>query len=636
MTTHKLCDYLCVAFMVAAIAIVILFMNGEKFGVTKIIDEDSELYEANQYYTSNDINGDWDYSDATKIELQNDTAVIDGSGAYFYDDTLTIVQAGNYDISGVLDGKISIDTSDKAKVWIRLNNVAITCEDDACLRIEQADKVFLTLASGTTNTFSSGASYSDDSLEDGTSGVIFSHDDLTINGSGSLVVSGEYKHGITVKDSLVIAGGNIEINCPEDGIHTNDKTVITGASLTINAEDDGIHSTDEFIMVDGNLLIEGCYEGIESDEITVIDGDITIYSEDDGFNATDGSSTDFGMMRFNGTDDFADEGTDEDEDDTIPFVLIEGGNITIINENANDADGIDSNGDITINGGYIYVSLSGNGSNNALDYGSENGGQLLINGGTVIAAGSSAMAEECSDASLQVSIMYTGSADAGTNVIVSDTSGNVLINQVVQCSFTSIILSCEEFEIGQTYTITMNDVVEEIEIDEVSTLAGEYENTKMPGGSRMNFGGSKMGNNNNDNFGQRPDMSQAPGGPGPMENDGQMPEMNQAQGEDVEAEEKEQAGDEGATSDEEIQTQENSQQTGPSGEMKSNEEKMQSQPGQSDQSGMNFEEGTAESLIVSDSSESVLGYDAGTWAVFGVCVIALLLGILVAMKFKRR
>ena len=161
----------------------------------------------------------------------------------------------------------------------------------------------------------------------------------------------------------------------------------------------------------------------------------------------------------------ADTGSDSESDEC--YVLINGGNITIINETANDADGIDSNKDIIINGGNIYVSLRGSGSNNAMDCGSENGGVITINGGNVVAAGASNMAESPDSSSAQASIFYNCSeeAEAGERVTLTDSDGNVIIDTEVKCSFTSICLSNPDMRAGETYTLNFGDVSEELTLE---------------------------------------------------------------------------------------------------------------------------------------------------------------------------
>lgn len=118
-------------------------------------------------------------------------------------------------------------------------------------------------------------------------------------------------------------------------------------------------------IADGGITVNSCSEGIESPEILIEDGDITVTSTDDGINAC---------------------GT-ETADGSLPGITINGGTVTLLNPSGRDADGIDSNGNIDINGGLVYISLVGDGSNCALDYGSENSGVCRINGGTVVACG---------------------------------------------------------------------------------------------------------------------------------------------------------------------------------------------------------------------------------------------------------
>ena len=346
MSTHKNLDRICVAIVAGSLVLTTLFINGESFGITKIVDEDAEQNSDSAYFTTKDQDGDWDTSSATVITLTGDGADISGNGAYTNDGNVVITNAGYYVVTGSLtDGYISVDAYDSSKVFIQLAGVEINCSDDACIRVDQADKVFLTLAQGSQNILTSGSTYTDEALEDGTDGAIFAHDDLTINGSGSLTVTAEYRHGIAANDDLVITGGNITVTAPADGvrgndslrikdasitvdagddglvtsneeengylyiesgtlnitaaddaIHTTGEITMAGGDVTITAGDDGIHSDTAFYISDGTLLINDCYEGVEALIIEVSGGDITIYPEDDGFNANGNSSGQMGGM----------------------------------------------------------------------------------------------------------------------------------------------------------------------------------------------------------------------------------------------------------------------------------------------------------------------------------------------------
>lgn len=619
MSAHKNLDRICVVIVAISLILTVLFMNGESLGITKIVDEDAEQNSDSVYFTSNDLNGNWDTSGAVTITLDGDDAEISGNGAYVIDGSVVITNAGYYVISGTLsDGYISVDAYDSSKVWILLNGVEINCSDNACIRVDQADKVFLTLAEGSQNTLTSGSEYSEEALNDGTDGAIYAHDDLTINGSGSLTVNSQYEHGISANDDLVITGGTITVTAPsdairvndsiricsaeitatggdegivttnevengymyvesgtlkitaaDDGIHTTGDIEIAGGDITVSAGDDGIHSDTSVLVTDGTLLIEECSEGIEALTIDVSGGDITVYAEDDGFNANGGSGDAFGGGHAfggggapggggeapggggdtsgseghgghvgGGPGGHADDGDDhgghmgggpggghgghrgeessdtnsatESTDGEMPappdaeegmpaapdtdssgdsaqttsetadeetFISISGGTITIIIENGRDADGLDSNGDIRISGGTIYISLPGSSGNCAVDYASENGGVAEISGGTLIACGDSSMAEGFDSSSTQASVLYNIStaAEAGSKLAVEDSEGNVLMSWDVPCSFTSALISCPEMQVGSTYKVVIGDSEEEITLEEISTSYGDVQ-----------------------------------------------------------------------------------------------------------------------------------------------------------------
>lgn len=655
MSTHNNINKICVVVTILALVLTVLFMNGKKLGLQSVVDEDAETYEDSQYFTANDLRDDWDETDATKITLNGDSCKISGQGAYWNDGKVVITGGGYYVISGELnDGSIVVDAYESSKVYIKLNGVDITCSDDACLRIEQADKVFVTLAKDSDNSFESGEEYSDEALEDGTGGVIFAHDDLTINGDGSLTITAAYKHGIDANDDLIIAGGNITINAPKDAIHVNDSIRIANADITIDDKDDGIVTTkeDSYVYIEsgtinitssddgihsaGNVLVNGgeliitagddgvhsdtnitvadgyinipqCYEGLEALTIDVTGGEIEIYPTDDGFNANGGSGDTFGMQggmndqgmrmggpggNFNTGENFdssnmtassestetadgdseagsqnseqnteqsseqnTEENTDQNEqsfpngnmqppdmnnndsssektaddsemvnsddnsaqnseqltedssedsgEEEETYINITGGKITIINETGQDADGLDSNGSIFILGGEIFVSLSGNGTNNAIDYGSENNEICEINGGTIIACGGSGMVEEISTTSAQASIMYNLSmtAEAKTSVKLTSLDGTELLSYEIPCSYSSVVVSTPEIKQGETYKLTMGDTEEEITLDSVAGSYGTAVNTM--GGI---MGGMQGGRQMNMNDGNMPDM----------------------------------------------------------------------------------------------------------------------------------
>ena len=160
--------------------------------------------------------------------------------------------------------------------------------------------------------------------------------------------------------------------------------------------------------------------------------------------------------------------------------------------------------------------------NNAIDFGSESGGQCYINGGTVIAAGSSGMAEAMSADSAQVSLMYkydTTNA-AGETVQLLDENGSVLLEAEIPYSFSSLVLSSPDLSVGKSCTLVTGETQNSVELSGTATTFGSAGFGGMGG-----FGGGQGGGFGGQGGGFGGHMGGGMGG-GPMrENaDGEMPE----------------------------------------------------------------------------------------------------------------
>ncbi len=145
--------------------------------------------------------------DATIIQLNGDTIRVDGLGATAEGSLVTISSAGIYQISGTLtDGQVIVDTQDEEDVTLILAGVDITSQSSAPIYIVSAEKVILTLAAGFENVITDGDSTVNLDENSEPNAAIFSKDDLTINGEGSLTVNANYNNGIASKDDLKITG----------------------------------------------------------------------------------------------------------------------------------------------------------------------------------------------------------------------------------------------------------------------------------------------------------------------------------------------------------------------------------------------------------------------------------------------
>ena len=458
-------------------------------------------------FTDRDIDTGYDESNSTIITLSDSSAEVTGEGVNADGTTITITSEGTYIFSGELkEGQIIVDVDDSEKVQIVLNGVTITNDDSACIYVKCADKVFVTLAQGTENSLSdSGSEYIQEDSETNVDGVIYSKDDITFNGSGSLTINASYANGIVGKDDVKFTGGTYNITAvgnaiegkdsvrinngnfnltsgkDKDGIHTSNEdesgkgdVYIEGGDITINAQDDGIHAATVLYICGGNIDVTESYEGLEGDTIDIFGGTIKVKSSDDGLNASTSTSQDeagFGQMG---------GGMDYDEN---AYIHICGGDIYV---NA-DGDGIDSNGDLYIDGGYVVVDGPVNDGNGPLD----KGGTAYISGGTVIAVGSSGMAETFSSESEQYSILYgfESSLEAGTEITITDNDGNTCMGYTLNKTASSVVFSSEDLAEGE-YTITAGDFTDTITVSDKSTTAGASVGTMGgPGGAGLGQGG---------------------------------------------------------------------------------------------------------------------------------------------------
>ncbi len=289
-----------------------------------------------------DASGDYDASEAVTLSPE---------------DELTITEAGVYLLSGTYSSMIVVDAGEEAKVQLVLENASLSSESGPAIYVRSADKVFLTAAEGTVNTISDGSDYSFTDGETTPDAAVFSRDDLTINGAGTLTISGNYKHAVVSKDDLVVTAKNLTVSAVSTGLNGKESVAITGASVAITAGSNGIRS-DEIITISGDRVEIKASEGIEATYVLISGGDIRVSASDDGINAALKSAV------------------------YTPTVEITGGSISVT-MGTGDTDGIDSNGDIIISGGNISVNAA-----SAFDYdgsASFTGGTVYVNGQQVTA-----------------------------------------------------------------------------------------------------------------------------------------------------------------------------------------------------------------------------------------------------------
>ena len=288
-----------------------------------------------------------------------------------------ITAEGTYVVSGEHES-ITVSAPDTAKVRIILKNATVSNTSGPAIYIESADKVFITAYKGTNNTLSDGTSYTGDFKDTNVDGTIFSKTDLTLNGEGTLNITGNCKCGAVSKDDLIICGLNLTVKSTGCALEGKDCVKIKDAAITVSSGGDGIRSTNTektnkgFVYIEtGNIDITSGSDGIQAATVLkAANGNVKI-TAGGGAADTKQNSGDRNMPGFGGKTQ-----TSDDEESTKG---LKAGSLIVIDEGSFEVsskdDSFHSNGDIEINGG-SFTAATG-------DDGFHADSNLIINGGSI-------------------------------------------------------------------------------------------------------------------------------------------------------------------------------------------------------------------------------------------------------------
>ena len=397
------------------------------------LDEDERVYLAHDvvYYEDRDeYDSGNPYGEGTDAERHSaeDAAAVS---------VVHITQAGTYRLTGTISaGQVWVDLGKdaaedaSAKVTLVLDSLDITCEVAPAVvfrRVYECDGDWSAeAASATIDTSDAGA-------------VVVIADGSVNNVTGSHVAR-IYKDNEEQKKLWKIDGAFYSF-----------------MSMNIEGEQDGT----------GVLNITADNEGLDSElHLTLNGGNVSIASQDDGINTNE---------------------------DGVSVTTINGGTLHIVAGLGDEGDGIDSNGFLVINGGTV-ISMANPRSDSGLD--SDMGS--YINGGTVVALGSTMDWAESDSDQVTMNLQFASSQDAGDAIVVCDESGNVVFaydpseDETASGktrSYLGAVLSCPNFEVGQTYSVYVGGVVSGQEtqgVYDVETVTG-YE-----GGTQQAYTGTDV------------------------------------------------------------------------------------------------------------------------------------------------
>jgi len=329
------------------------------------IVSDNSMLDTSDLFTDRDMVQNPDLSEAQYL------TVSDGEDIH-------ISQEGTYVLTGTAsDMTVYIEAGDNDKVQLVLDGLNITNADFPCIYIKEADKAFITVSADSSLNVTGSFTADEDTNTDG---VIFSKVDLVMNGTAELTINSS-EIGVVCKDDLKITGGTYNVTAGTkafeakdsiricdgtfmleagtDGLHSensDDDTkgyiYISGGTFNIQAGDDAIHALS-IVQIDEGTFNISAGEGIEATYVQINSAELSIQARDDGINAGRKSNSYY------------------------PTIEINGGTVNI-EMGAGDTDGVDSNGDIIINGGTI--SVSGNSTFDCDGTAQYNGGTIIVNG----------------------------------------------------------------------------------------------------------------------------------------------------------------------------------------------------------------------------------------------------------------
>ncbi|MCB9137313.1 MAG: carbohydrate-binding domain-containing protein [Caldilineaceae bacterium] len=319
------------------------------------------------------------------IMLADDGITTEGDGVAVDGAIVTVSAAGVYHVTGASsNGQIVVDSDEEGDVVLLLDGVDIAYAGSAPIFVSNADNAVITLVDGTQNTVTDSAEYLfPDAETDEPNAAIFSDDDLLINGGGSLMVTGNYNHGIYGKDDLEIDltpnAGSLSITAVNDGLKGKDSLVVYGGDITINADGDGMQSNNDedpekgvITIWNGTLAITAGEDGIQAETDLTVNGGVLNLTTGGGSGFTAADSAKGLKAGVNLTISGGEINVDS-ADDTVhsnDAIIINDGSLQL----ASGDDGVHADASLEINAGQVIVTKSYEGLESAI---------ITLNGGTI-------------------------------------------------------------------------------------------------------------------------------------------------------------------------------------------------------------------------------------------------------------
>lgn len=246
---------------------------------------------------------------------------------------------------------------------------------------------------------------------------------------------------------LYINGGTLHIDSADDCLHCGGDMNLTGGVMTLATADDGAHSDHTLTIGAGTadsfddvvIYVTKAYEGLEGQNIVQNSGSVVVNSTDDGYNAAGGADGS-GNTSFNPWGQGGGWGSGSGNNS----IELKGG-FGLVNVTDGDHDGFDSNGSLTISGGYFIT--NGNEPFDSDGAKSYTGGVYVINTGSGGMGGMGGMG----GSELPTTVTASASASSGTRISLVDGS-NVIVSFTAGKNVTTLKAGCSDTPSAKFYT----------------------------------------------------------------------------------------------------------------------------------------------------------------------------------------
>lgn len=393
---NKTAALVLVCIAVLAVCLAACGYTGKNSGTTWSASESSGYYHSSGDTSANSSGSAGQDSEASSGTAQDETSADTGSDLFTERDltqtadlseaqTVTAVSDSIYTVSSdgvyVLSGTaenftLIVEAGDEDKVQLVLDGLNVTNDSSPVIYVKNADKVFVTSA-GSDSTLAVTGTFTADGTTN-TDAVIFSKDDLVLNGTGTVSISST-DNGISCKDDLKVTGGAWNIKCASDALEANDSIAVADGTVSIVSSKDGLHAENDEDNTVGSITVEGgtldittaddaihattvltvnggeltisAAEGLEATQVVINGGTVDITAKDDGINAGQKSKALAVGITVNGGEISIDMGAgDTDAVDSNGYLTITGGILNINAQSPFDADGT-----VSWTGGTVYV-----------------------------------------------------------------------------------------------------------------------------------------------------------------------------------------------------------------------------------------------------------------------------------------